>query len=91
MIKTKHFSINKKILLLKRERLDGLIKLIDDILKGDNTMSFKEFSKEEIEEMFQAMLSNMNNEQLDSTLLKIRCCQVRIKTWQILSYNNYPC
>lgn len=55
----------QKILFLKRERIDGLIKLIDDILKGSNTMSFQEFSKEEIEVMFQSMLANMNKEQFE--------------------------
>lgn len=55
----------QKILLLKRERLDGLIRLIDDILKGDNTMSFQEFSEEEIDDMFQSMINNMNKEQLE--------------------------
>ncbi|MBC3889416.1 MerR family transcriptional regulator [Acetobacterium paludosum] len=33
----------KKILILKRDRLNGLIGLINKTLKGDNTMSFKEF------------------------------------------------
>jgi len=33
----------KKLLILKRDRLNGLIGLINKTLKGDNTMSFKEF------------------------------------------------
>lgn len=33
----------KSLLILKRERLDGLIKLIDKRMKGEKAMSFKEF------------------------------------------------
>lgn len=55
----------QKILLLKKERLDGLIKLIDDILKGDSKMSFQEFSKEEVKKMFQLMIVNLNQNQLN--------------------------
>ncbi|MCX7709921.1 MAG: MerR family transcriptional regulator [Clostridia bacterium] len=62
--KEKTLINQKRILLLKRKRLEGLISLIDDILKGDNKMSFQEFSKEEIEGMFQSLVSNMNKEQL---------------------------
>ncbi|WP_340139969.1 MerR family transcriptional regulator [Clostridium botulinum] len=37
----------KKMLMLKRKRLDGLIELINKTLKGANTMSFKEFDMTE--------------------------------------------
>ncbi|MFV3013738.1 TipAS antibiotic-recognition domain-containing protein [Clostridium botulinum] len=37
----------KKLLLLKRKRLDGLIKLINKTLKGESTMNFKEFDMSE--------------------------------------------
>lgn len=37
----------KKLLSLKRDRLNGLIALIDKNLKGGNTMSFKEFDMSE--------------------------------------------
>jgi len=40
---------HKKMLELKRNRLDGLIRLVDDTLKGENIMSFQEFDKTEIE------------------------------------------
>ncbi len=36
------------MLKLKKKRIDTLIKLIDKILKGENTMSFKEFDMSEI-------------------------------------------
>lgn len=42
---TKH----RKLLLMKRERLDALIGLVDRILKGEKTMSFTEFDETQIE------------------------------------------
>lgn len=40
----------KKLLSGKRKQLDGLITLIDKIMKGDSMMSFKEFDHSELEE-----------------------------------------
>jgi len=40
----------KHLLKLKQKRIDGLVRLIDDILKGENTMSFEEFDSSEIQE-----------------------------------------
>lgn len=57
----------RNLLILKRDRLNGLIKLIDHIRKGDDNLSFQEFSTEDIDELFQSMRSNMTPEQLDST------------------------
>jgi len=37
----------KKLLMLKQKRLDGLIKLINKTLKGEGTMNFKEFDMSE--------------------------------------------
>lgn len=37
----------EKLLILKRNRLNGLIELINKTLKGENTMSFKEFDMSE--------------------------------------------
>jgi DNA-binding transcriptional MerR regulator len=37
----------KKLLILKRKRLNGLIELIDKTLKGESTMNFKEFDMSE--------------------------------------------
>ncbi len=38
----------KNLLEQKRNRLNGIIELISDVMKGVNTMSFKAFSNEEI-------------------------------------------
>lgn len=52
-------QIQRKMLVVKKERLERIISNIDSILKGDNTMDFAIFSKTEIEEMFQTMLDHM--------------------------------
>lgn len=40
----------KELLLQKRNRLDGLISLVDKILKGEQDMSFEQFDTSKIEE-----------------------------------------
>lgn len=40
---------HRELLVQKRDHLDGIITLVDNTIKGDNTMSFKEFDMSEIE------------------------------------------
>lgn len=40
----------KELLIQQRQRIEGLIKLIEKRIEGDNNMSFKEFDRNEIEE-----------------------------------------
>ena len=40
---------HKELLTKKRNRLDNLIQLVDHTMKGEKTMSFKEFDRSEIE------------------------------------------
>lgn len=47
--KTKALVKHKELLTQKRNRLDGLIVLVNSTLEGDSTMSFKEFDMSEIE------------------------------------------
>ena len=47
----KAFTNHKELLILKRNRLNKLIKLVDKTLKGELEMSFKEFDISEIEEV----------------------------------------
>ena len=54
--------MQKKMLTIKKERLERLIASIDDILKGENKMDFEVFSKTELEEMADAIIANMNEE-----------------------------
>ena len=41
----------KELLILKRNRLDGLIQLITETVEGEKTMSFKEFDNQKLEAM----------------------------------------
>ena len=52
-------QMQRKMLTIKKERMERLIASIDDILKGENKMDFAVFSKTEIEEMFQTMVEHM--------------------------------
>ena len=49
----KNFAIikQKELLEEKRNRLNGLITLLDEILKGESEMSFKEFDNTQLEKM----------------------------------------
>lgn len=40
----------RKLLILKRDRLNGLIRLIDAMMKGETTVSFEPFDKSKIEQ-----------------------------------------
>lgn len=53
----------KRLLELKRDRLDRLIDTIDDILKGENSMNFEVFSQTDIEEMCDFMMQKMSDQQ----------------------------
>jgi DNA-binding transcriptional MerR regulator len=47
--KKEALSKHKELLTKKRDRLNGLIELVNKTIKGDKTMSFKEFDTTEIE------------------------------------------
>lgn len=53
----------RKMLVLKKERLERIISSINDILKGENRMDFEVFSREEIEELCRSMIENMSEGQ----------------------------
>lgn len=42
---------HRELLLLKRERIDALISLVDRTLKGEDIMSFREFDEKQIEQV----------------------------------------
>lgn len=52
--------MQKSLLEQKRNRLNGIIELITDIMKGDNTMSFEAFNKDEIRKMIDHTFSCMS-------------------------------
>ena len=58
----------KALLEQKRNRLNGIIELISDVVKGVNTMSFEAFSKEEIEAIVEHTLAHMSPEWKESQI-----------------------
>lgn len=63
--KNQLLSSQKRMLEHKKERLEGIISSIEDILKGDKKMDFSVFERSEIEQMYSDMESNMTDEQKD--------------------------
>ncbi len=53
----------RKMLELKKERLNRMIAGIDDILKGEEAMDFTVFRTQDIEEICEAAFANMSREQ----------------------------
>ena len=56
-------QMQRKMLVAKKERMERLIASIDRIIKGEETMDFKVFSKDDLEEMYNSMEANMSEEQ----------------------------
>lgn len=61
--KEKVLATQKALLERKRNRLDGIIQLISDVMKGVNTMSFEAFNNEDSEKIVGHMLSVMSEEE----------------------------
>lgn len=59
----KILKMQKIMLEKKRDRLNRLIDSIERMLEGANDMEFEIFAKDELEEMYQAMVANMSEEQ----------------------------
>lgn len=60
----------RSLLEQKRNRLNGIIELITDVMKGVNTMSFGAFSNEEVHNMVNHTLECMSKESLDEQVQK---------------------
>ena len=56
-------KMQREMLMAKKERLESLITSIDRILKGENRMDFEVFSKNELEDMYNAMEANISEAQ----------------------------
>lgn len=56
-------QMQRKMLMVKKERIERLIASIDDILKGDNRMDFTVFDETEIYTMYDNLVEQMNDEQ----------------------------
>lgn len=53
---------HKKFLISKRNRLNGIIELIDDVMKGVNTMSFEAFNDEDINKILDHALKPLGDD-----------------------------
>jgi DNA-binding transcriptional MerR regulator len=55
-------STQKSLLEKQRNRLNGLIQLITDVMKGANTMSFEAFNNDDVQKIIDHMLESMSKE-----------------------------
>lgn len=60
----------KTLLEQKRNRLNGIIELITDVMKGVNTMSFEAFNEEEVQKILNHTLECMSKESLEELIKK---------------------
>ncbi len=60
----------KDLLEQKRNRLNGIIELISDVMKGVNTMSFEAFNDEEVQKILDHTLECMSKESLEEQIQK---------------------
>ena len=60
----------KSLLEQKRNRLNGIIELISDVMKGVNTMSFEAFNDEEVKKILDHTLECMSKESLEKQIQK---------------------
>lgn len=62
--------VQKSLLEKKRDRLNGIIELISDVLKGENKMSFEAFNEEDANQILRHMESNLSKDDLDKLVQK---------------------
>ena len=60
----------QKNMLKKRNRLNGIIELITDVMEGVNTMSFEAFNSDEVQEIVNHTLECMSKENIDEQVQK---------------------
>ena len=60
----------KALLEQKRNRLNGIIELITDVMKGVNTMSFEAFTNEDVQKIINHTLECMSKESIDEQVQK---------------------
>lgn len=60
--------MQKRMLEQKRNRLNGIIELITDVMKGVNTMSFGAFSNDEVQKIVHHTLECMSKEKLEKQI-----------------------
>lgn len=68
--KTQALQAQKALLEKKRNRLNGIIELISDVMKGDQTMSFEAFKESDIQTITDHTLACMSKEALAGQIKK---------------------
>lgn len=76
----KILETQKMMLEMKRNRLNGIIELISDVLKGEDKMSFETFNKDDIQKIIQHSLKIMSEEDVDQHIIiwhfrRIKLCR----------------
>lgn len=66
--KQKALAVQKFLLERKRNRLNGIIELIDDVMKGVNTMSFGAFTEEDVKKIIDHSLELQSQESLNAII-----------------------
>ena len=66
--KQKALAVQKSLLEQKRNRLNGIIELIDDVMKGVNTMSFGAFTEEDVKKIIDHSLELQSQESLNAII-----------------------
>ena len=66
--KQKALAVQKSLLERKRNRLNGIIELIDDVMKGVNTMSFGAFTEKDVKKIIDHSLELQSKESLDAII-----------------------
>lgn len=68
--KQEALAIQKSLLEHKRNRLNGIIELIDDVMEGVNTMSFEAFSDEDVKRIIDHSLELRSPEDIEAIIEK---------------------
>lgn len=68
--KQKALAVQKSLLERKRNRLNGIIELIGDVMKGVNTMSFEAFNETEADLIFEHTLKLQDEESVNAIIEK---------------------
>lgn len=66
--KEQFFKTQKSLLVKKRNRLNGIIELLDDVMKGANTMNFEVFNDADIEKIINHTLEHLSEEVLSEQI-----------------------
>ena len=66
--KQKALAVQKSLLERKRNRLNGIVELIDDVMKGVNTMSFGAFTEADVKKIIDHSLELQSQDSLNAII-----------------------